>query len=520
MDEHTGAVDHDCHAAVGALLASTVPGSGRSGRAAVTVERSPDLLKSTAAFVADVVDRLAEDRAVRKMVPGRPLNLDRPLPCLCVQRHSADTEPDAADLVRGQAAHLVVASDPAAADAVRDLVAGIAGSMSDRFGAFLVIELWRGPPGRCFRVLAPPTEPASTVSALRDALSGIDVLGDSPEVAVVADEQPAPPGLEILLAPTDQRRHGVLLLGLEVPSFFLSPTSESLPLVLRRLQQELTTALQRAVFDFTTVQTSAAPEDFRALGPRRVLRATRRADSALADLCTRIDYLLAVTPVNVDDAWEQFRASRFRAEPTFRYRPLEVDPDLLRRDLYDIRLDMVDDPTFGALFRAKRVELDRQLSLVENRDSPAFVHTSMQLFGGGEDELLALAEAIVDRLLPRWQGPDEQPRGAVSCHELARRAGRELDAYQRDDRDLGATVAIRDDVPGVLVADGQLLDRFERGASRPDGPRLSSSTRSAPTCSPPPTVERSRCSSSGPDFPGTRRPRRQSPSWRSSSPAG
>jgi uncharacterized protein (TIGR02421 family) len=227
--------------------------------------------------------------------------------------------------------------------------------------------------------------------------------------------------------------------------------------VLRRLQRDLTVAVQRAVFDFTTVQTSAAPEDFRALGARRLLRPARRADRDLAELCGRIHYLLAVTPINADDAWDQFRDDGSRTTPTFRYRPLEVDPDLLKRELYAIPLEAVDDPTLAALYRAKRIELDRQISLLQDRDSPSFVHASMQLFGGADDELLALAEAIFDRL-PRWRDTAEPgDAGRIGCHQLASRARREIDAYRQHATDLDATVAVRDDVPGVLVSDGELL---------------------------------------------------------------
>ena len=422
----------------------------------MTTSGPSDAVEITVEFAAEVVHRLAEDRAVRRPVPGGRLSIDRPLPFLCVQRHAAGVDPQVAGLVRGQASYLTVSSDAALAGAVGRLIAGIGGAMSDRFGAFLVIEVWPGPQAPCFRVLAPPTTPASTVPALADALAHVDVLGERAEVAMVGEQQPTPRGLEPLLTSADQRRLGVLLLGLEVPSFFVGESGEQRPLVLRRLQRELTRALQRAVFDFTTVQTSAGAQDFRALGARRLLRATRRADRALADLCPRIGYLLAVTPVNVDDAWQQFRAGGFREAPTFRYRPLEVDPDLLRRDLHGIRLDLVDDPTFGALFRAKRVELDRQLSLVEDRDSPAFVHTSMQLFGGADDELLALAHAILDRA-PGWRESDERAGASVGCRELARRATQELDAYREVGAGLEATVEIRDDVPGVLVADDHLL---------------------------------------------------------------
>src|SRR5205085_11857114 len=120
--------------------------------------------------------------------------------------------------------------------------------------------------------------PASTVAALAEALKHVDVLGSPGLVETVADPAPAPPQAQPLLTPDEQRASGVLLLGLEVPGFFLDPGGRPFPAVLRRLQHDLGRALQKSVFEFTTVHTSFAPEDFRALGPRRLLQATRQAD--------------------------------------------------------------------------------------------------------------------------------------------------------------------------------------------------------------------------------------------------
>jgi hypothetical protein len=346
--------------------------------------------------------RIAAGRAVRRAVPGGWLHMDRPLPFLCVYRHPTEGAVEGAErLVLSQAAHLSISDAPALTPAVGRLVAALGRSLSGRFGSFLVIEIWPAPGGDAFRVHAPPTEPASTLAALAEALKHVDVLGGPALVDTVDDPAPAPPAAAPLLTPDEQRASGVLLLGLEVPGFFLAPGGRPFPGVLRRLQRELGRALQQAVFEFTTVQTSFAPEDFRALGPRRLLDATRQADRRLAEVAGEIDYLLAITPVNADAAWVEFRDGGFRHDPTFHYRPLAVDPDLLKRALYAVPLERVEDPTLEGMFRAQRQALDRQVSLLEDRGSDAFLPTSIQLFGAVDDDLLGRAETLLQRIRDR-----------------------------------------------------------------------------------------------------------------------
>lgn len=437
----------------------------------------PELGTETDAFLASVGQRLADGRGVRRAVPGGWLHMDRALPFLCVYRHPPEQALEGAErLVLSQASHLSVSQAEHLAPAVSALVANLGARLSERFGSFLVVELWPVAGGDTFRIHAPPTEPASTVAALADALKHVDVLGRPAPVETIDDPAPAPPAAAPLLAPEAQRSSGVLLVGLEVPGFFLDDGGRPFPGVLRRLQHDLGRALQQTAFEFCSVQTSLRPEHFRALGPRRLLKATRLADRRLAEIAEEIDYLLAITPVNADAAWAEFRDRGFRHDPTFHYRPLTVDPDLLKRALYAVPLERVEDPTLAGIFRAQRQALDRQVSLLEDRNSDAFLPTSLQLFGGVDDGLVALAESLLGLIrerghhghLPQRPGDCEDSRGhpspprptpapCLDADAFADRARAELGWYRSADPGLKAAVSVRADVPGVLVSHGQLL---------------------------------------------------------------
>jgi len=168
--------------------------------------------------------------------------------------------------------------------------------------------------------------------------------------------------------------------------------------------------------------------------------------------------------VNAEAAWKQFRDGRFRHDPVFHYRPLTVDPDLLKRSLYAVPLERVEDPTLAGVFRAKRQELDRQVSMLEDRGSAAFLPTSLQLYGAVDEDLLALADALLAGIRDRQEtAPDGRSASGSTTAEwldaaaFADRARAELDHYRAVEPALSAAVVIRDDIPGVLVSGGNLL---------------------------------------------------------------
>jgi uncharacterized protein (TIGR02421 family) len=294
------------------------------------------------------------------------------------------------------------------------------------------------------------------VRALAEALRGIDLLGQAIEVEVIDGGKVAPPGLPPLLTTTEAGEVGCLMIGLEVSPFYRDAASSAVfPILLRVFHREISHALQKAFFDFVHVQTSHRPENYQMLGRRAAVRAVWEADRQLAEVSQSFNLLLMVTPVNTDAAYAEFEQAQFERAPVFHYRLLSVDPELMKRRLYNIPLERVEDPALALLLREKRAELDRQIDLLEDRDTPRFLYGSLQLYGGVDDGLLGLAERLLAGL-PR--GGDEEPReerlGAAAFAECARA---EIEYYRRRAPDLPAGVEIRADVPGLMVADGRLL---------------------------------------------------------------
>ena len=99
--------------------------------------------------------------------------------------------------------------------------------------------------------------------------------------------------------------------------------------------------------------------------------------------------------MNQEAAWERFRADGFAREPEFHYRLLPVDPDLLKRRLFSVRVEEIDDPAIASLFQDKRQELDRQISMLDERNTAAFRLSSMRLYGTVDERLLTVARDLL-----------------------------------------------------------------------------------------------------------------------------
>jgi uncharacterized protein (TIGR02421 family) len=398
------------------------------------------------------------------------LHIDRQLPFLCVYRRPADgADPGTRQLVLGEAAYLVTSSARGILAPVSQLLDQVVETLSQAFGAFLLIEVWAVPnagleldpravevPPR-FRIYAPLDEELSpTVDALRRGLERLTILKRTVVVEIERVRRIHPPGLRALLPDSRARELHCTTLGIGVPPIYRDPeTGTDYPLVLRNLRSRFGPALRRAVFAFANDRTTHRPVHYHALGRRAVVRAVWAVDAQLAAVSQSFDFLLQVTPVNSEAAWRQFRASRFERVPSFHYLPSPLDPALLKRQLYGVPIEKIEDPALHNLFEGQREELDRKITMLRDRNTPDFLHGSLQLYGQLHAELIHLAERILADVPPsREEGPS---RGSLCAAEFARLATKEFRQYQTANTGFDAKAEVTSQIDGLLVSNGKLL---------------------------------------------------------------
>ncbi len=431
----------------------------------------------TPGFITQVCERLRLGHGVRRSLPGGGrLHIDRALPFLCIYREPAqDTVGPTAQLVIGEASHLIAPGTAELHPRLQQLVSGIANVMVEKFGEFLLLEVWTAEPRRegmdvarkvpdpTFRIVSPLLPIGDpTVRALRNALSNIPLRPPPLDVEVETSGSPSPPNLAELLSCVPGRAQGCSAIGIEVqPVYRQARTGTPYPVLFETLRRGMSLAIRQTAYHFAQLHTALEPSHFHALGRRTAVRAVQDADEALTHISRSFDFLLQVTPVNADRARVQFMRDGADRDPEFDYRPLIVDVAALKRQLYNLPLEQLEDPTLSTLLSACRIEMSRKLTMLGDRNTARFLYGSLSVYGEVSEALHALAVKLlsVTSRSAAEDDDDDAPdsQGVVTATDFAAMAEEELTHYRQVHPGLGAKVYIRTDVAGVLVSDGDLL---------------------------------------------------------------
>jgi uncharacterized protein (TIGR02421 family) len=429
-------------------------------------------------LIAIVRDRLSRNLRIRRTLPGAGrLRLDRQLPFLCLYRRPANGAADVGtlELVTTEGAYLFGSGAPEFAEGLRRLCTAVAETLRDHLGSLLVIEIWamddsnadpasRTPLRPSFRVAAPPLDAlAGTVEALEAALRTVKLHGLRADVEVVDDDRPGAPGLPDIS--TGGEKQSWLTIGVGVrPVYRDAATGKAYPLVLQSLRRQLAVALRKTVFAFTGREQKPPHAHFEALGPSSMAQAGRLVDQQLCEISQSFDFILQVTPVNAEQAWEDFAASGYAQAPRLHYRPLPYHPSLLKRQLYSIPLEHVEDSSLIQLFEQKQDELDKQLAALKHLGTRAFYYDSLQLYGAPDAGLIRLAESI---LALTQSAADDECDALVGVEQAAAAAREHIDYYHQRLPDFQASVQICNSIASALMVAQDRLLISDRIAIRP-----------------------------------------------------
>ena len=245
---------------------------------------------------------------------------------------------------------------------------------------------------------------------------------------------------------------GIERISLRVPQIHRRKEGGEYPAIAHDLAIEIGDALLRAACSFLDDGKTKVPSHYRSLGRSAYLAAARKADKSLDRIARSFDFLLSISPIDTAKAYARFAAGNEQQPPHFHYRPLTVDPDLAKRDLYAIDFRALEDPLLERLLGEKRHELDAQLTMLATRNTVAFRPASMFLYGMVDDPLLADASAILGSTAK------DPPRGpAVRAAAIAQEAERLAARYREQHSDFAPEVQVREDVAGLLVSGRKLL---------------------------------------------------------------
>lgn len=182
--------------------------------------------------------------------------------------------------------------------------------------------------------------------------------------------------------------------------------------------------------------------------------AALRVDRELEEIQASYDLLELLRPINLDEAWEEFRSGGYEDEPHFEYPGIPVDPSGLRERLHALDFSGIDDSSLLYFLTAKRDELELELRLLGTRNRATFLAGSIRLYGPVQQELLRAAEEILESV---DSGDGARAGEMLSSEEVRGLVDAELEHYHSMDSSFSAQVRVRSDHEGFVAEEGDLL---------------------------------------------------------------
>lgn len=411
----------------------------------------------------DILDCIRAGKSVRRDFDhGGRLHIDRPLPFLSVHVSRGREDLAAHDIAAANASYLVVNE----IDEALPVITAVGGVLRDRFNAFLLLDIDELDHDTLITDDAsylPPFEIRIASTADTAAQDAAEALALGTDIRPVKFRTPHVERFELK---TDRQaaalagRTGFPLVAVRFAPIYRQPESgNTYPDLRERLVANIFDAGLKAFAAFVGTTQSLKLKTHRALGRKAFVDAVSRADRSIDDVASSFDFLLAVTPINTDAAWQAFKAGKFRQEPQFLYRPLSVRVEVEKRKLFSIAFDRFEDPVLYHLYREKQQELDLQLSLISARETSRFVEYGRALYGPVQPSLNHMAQDILAKTAALADDSDdaENDPQTADCYEVESAARAMIAEYQRQYPGFAAEVELRDDLPSGMLVSGERL---------------------------------------------------------------
>ena len=380
------------------------------------------------------------------------LVMDQKLPFICVHRFLGEPEFYLSSLIKTQGAYLIA---NAALDISELLKKLIEVAILD-FKSFLILEIWNSDQfsdHKNIEIWYPGKKTSATVDAMQKGFAEFKRQLPGLQIILKESSQRHPENLGPLIALDVLKKTGTLLLGIAFPSIFRDIENRlEYPMFYRGMSRKFAGVIKLAAYEFVRVQSDNKFEHYLSLGRTRLDNLALSADKVISSISEKLDFILMVTPVNSTEEWEKFKENKFSKLPNFTYRLISLDPEQEKRKLFNLCLEKIDHPTLAFLLRDKRLELEKQLIMLEERGTTQFLYTSCSVFGEVEDAVRNCALSLLNNGLSN----EEHEYETVNAVDFARAAEAELDKYRPYFPDINLRVKIKDNVDGLIVSGSEL----------------------------------------------------------------
>ncbi|WP_300441578.1 tyrosine/phenylalanine carboxypeptidase domain-containing protein [Christiangramia sp.] len=415
------------------------------------MQEIPDLSENS---IEQILTILEKENEISCQLPGKGvLHIEKELPYLVIYRRK-ENDKGTRRFVTNESSYLVVGTEDF--EGYQKLLYKISDQISAETESFLLFEIYAGDPNSSkIRIKGPAQKLPTTLDTLKENFLKVnsEFTGIYLDTEIVDTPHRQPEGEAPLMKVEDAKSCGAVVVGLEIPPIYRNGDNELYPVFFRNFKDFLIEAIHRSFFEFIRVQTSGGVASFNALGRKYLKQIVFDIDKQLADIERSYQFLWLVSPANIHDIKKKFFESDYQKVIDYHYRLLPIDPDVLKRKLYNLKIEDIDDPAMSYLFREKREELDMQISMLNERGTTNFMYDSIRLYKGVENSLCEEARKILSAVEEETEIDEEDLLDSKAFSSMARK---EFDYFREQDENFKCRVHIRKDVNVMMVSHGEL----------------------------------------------------------------
>ncbi|MEE2772528.1 MAG: tyrosine/phenylalanine carboxypeptidase domain-containing protein [Bacteroidota bacterium] len=404
--------------------------------------------------ILDTLDSLEEEKEISCALPGNGfLHIEKELPYLAIYRRKRDDR-GTRRFILSEASYLVIGTEQF--ENYQKLIYALSDRNSTKFKSYLLFEIYSGEVSSFkFRIKGPDKRLPSTLKTLKENLLAVneEFSGIYLDAEISDSSERQAPADSALMSIEEAKNCGAVMVGLEIPPVYRDEHNKLYPVFFRGFKDYLINAMHRCFFEFIRVQTSSGVASYNALGRKYLKQIIFDIDKQLTNIETSYQFLWLVSPSNIREIKKEFFNSKFEKVPDYHYRLLPIDPDVLKRRLYNLKLEDIDDPAMSFLFREKREELDMQITMLSERGTKNFMYDGIRLYKGIDHDLCEAATNILTKV------PEENDREGedlLDARAFSSMARKEFDYFREQDENFKCKVHIRNDVNVMMVSHGEL----------------------------------------------------------------
>jgi len=415
------------------------------------MQEIPDLSEKS---IQQILTVLKKENEISCLLPGKGvLHIEKKLPYLVIYRKKVDDK-GTKRFVTNESSYLIIGTEDF--QGYQKLLYKISDQLSADMESYLLFEIYSGKADSAkIKIKGPAQRLPSALDTLKEDFLKInkEFTGIYLDTEIIDTPNRQAEGAEPLMEVEDAKSCGAVVVGLEVPPIYRNEHHQLYPVFFRNFKDYLIRAIHRSFFEFIRVQTSGGVASFNALGRKYLKQIVFDIDKQLADIERSYQFLWLVSPANIHDIKKEFFKSNYENVIDYHYRLLPVDPDVLKRKLYNLKIEEIDDPAMSFLFREKREELDMQITMLNERGTQNFKYDSIRLYKGVERNLCEEARNILNLVEEETETKEDDLLDSKAFSSLARK---EFDYFHKQDKNFKCKVHIRKDVNVMMVSHGEL----------------------------------------------------------------